>query len=60
MPALVNDEVLDAFAVRGVAVAAEIHRRYDGTADRINLHVGELSGLERWSDLAAAMSTPPS
>jgi probable F420-dependent oxidoreductase len=61
MPALVDDEVLDTFAVRaadGAAVAAEIHRRYDGLADRINLHAGELSGLERWSDLAAAMSAP--
>jgi probable F420-dependent oxidoreductase len=59
MTALVDDEVLDTFAVRapdGVAAAAEIHRRYDGVADRVNLHAAEVSDLRRWSGLAEAMT----
>ena len=46
MPKLITDEILDLFVVRaesGAAIAAEIHRRYDGLVERVNLHAGERS-----------------
>lgn len=57
MPALVDDEVLDTFAVRGAdgaAVAAELVRRYGGLAARVNLHAGRTADPERWAPIAAA------
>lgn len=59
MPALVDDDVLDLFAVRGsdpVAVAAEIRARVGGVADRVAL-IGEDPDLERWAAIAAAIRT---
>ena len=57
MPALITDEILDLFAVRGsggAEIAAEIQRRYGGLVDRINLHAGERAEPERWAEIAAA------
>lgn len=58
MPALVDDEVLDTFTVRGAdgdEVAAELVRRYGGLATRVNLHVGRKADPERWAGLAGAL-----
>ena len=55
MPGLVDDDVLELFAVRGedpVAVAGEITSRLGGLADRVSL-VGEDPDLELWSRIAA-------
>lgn len=57
MPSLITDEILDLFAVRGsggAEVAAEIHRRYGGLVERINLHAGERAEPERWAEIASA------
>jgi probable F420-dependent oxidoreductase len=57
MPALVDDDVLGLFAVRGddpVAVAAEIRTRVGDVADRVSI-VGEQPDLARWAQLAAAL-----
>ena len=57
MPKLITDEILDLFVVRaesGAAIAAEIHRRYDGLVERVNLHAGERSEPARWAEIAAA------
>lgn len=57
MPALVDDDVLGLFAVRGddpAAVAAEIRVRVDGVADRVSL-VGEDVDPARWAPVAAAL-----
>ena len=57
MPKLITDEILDLFVVRaesGTAIAAEIHRRYDGLVERVNLHAGERSEPARWAEIAAA------
>ncbi len=57
MPALVSDEVLDTFAVRGAdgaAVAGELERRYGDLVSRVNLHVGDTADPERWAGLAGA------
>lgn len=56
MPSLIPDELLDLVAVRApnaAGIAAEISHRYSGLADRINLHAGERSDLDAWTDLAA-------
>lgn len=56
MAALIPDELLDLVAVRATdagALAAEISRRYDGLADRINLHAGARSDLRAWTELAS-------
>jgi probable F420-dependent oxidoreductase len=57
MAALVDDDVLDLFAVRGEdpgAVAAEIRSRLGGLADRVGF-VGEEPDLELWSRIAAEL-----
>jgi probable F420-dependent oxidoreductase len=57
MPALVDDDVLALFAVRGsspAAIATEIRARVGGVADRVSL-VGERPDLELWSEIAAAL-----
>lgn len=54
MPGLVDDDVLDLFAVRGrdpVALAAEIRARLGGIADRVGF-VGEDPDLELWAQIA--------
>jgi probable F420-dependent oxidoreductase len=58
MAALVPDEVLDTFAVRGhdaAAVANEITRRYGTLVDAVNLHAPERSDLDRWEGIPAAL-----
>ncbi len=60
MPALVGDDVLNLFAVRGsdpVVVATEIVSRVGGVADRVSL-VGEGPDLEVWARIAAAVRDP--
>lgn len=62
MPALISDEILDLFAVRGesgAAIAAEIERRYGGLVERINLHAGERSEPEQWAEIASAFGPQP-
>ena len=62
MPALITDEILDLFAVRGAngaAIAAEIERRYGGLVERINLHAGERAEPEQWAEIAAAFGPRP-
>jgi len=57
MPALVDDDVLDLFCVRGAdpeSIAREILARVGGVADRISL-VGEQPDLARWAEVAAAV-----
>jgi probable F420-dependent oxidoreductase len=57
MAALVGDDVLALFAVRGedpLAVAAEIRARVGGVADRVAL-VGEAPDLGRWAQVARAL-----
>jgi probable F420-dependent oxidoreductase len=59
MSTLVTDEVLDAVAVRGRSgedVAAKARERYAGLVDRINLHAGEHSDLERWAPVIRALN----
>jgi probable F420-dependent oxidoreductase len=61
MAALVDDDVLSLFAVRGpspAAIAAEIRARVGGVADRVSL-VGERPDLELWSEIAAALRAEP-
>jgi hypothetical protein len=61
MPGLVDDEVLDTFAVRGTdgaAVAGELQRRYGALAGRVNLHVGRRADPERRAVLAAVRGWP--
>jgi probable F420-dependent oxidoreductase len=61
MPALVDDDVLALFAVRGsspAAIATEIRARVGGVADRVSL-VGERPDLELWSEIAAALRVEP-
>ena len=61
MPALVDDDVLALFAVRGpspAAIADEIRERVGGVADRVSL-VGERPDLELWSEIAAALRAEP-
>jgi alkanesulfonate monooxygenase SsuD/methylene tetrahydromethanopterin reductase-like flavin-dependent oxidoreductase (luciferase family) len=57
MPALVDDDVVGLFAVRGddaQAVAAEVHARLGGLADRVSL-LGERPDLDRLAAVAAAV-----
>ena len=67
MPALVTDEVLDAVAVRASTpdeVADEALRRYGHLVDRLNLHAGERSDVDRLTAIVEAFSRrreiPPS
>jgi hypothetical protein len=57
MPALVDDDVLALFAVRGVdpvAVAAEVRERVAGVADRVGL-VTEVTDPQELAAVAAAL-----
>ncbi|WP_372789473.1 TIGR03617 family F420-dependent LLM class oxidoreductase [Paraconexibacter sp.] len=57
MPALIDDDVLGLFAVRGedpAALAADIAGRLGGLADRVSL-AGEHPDLLLWSRIAAAL-----
>jgi len=57
MPALVDDDVLRLFAVRGedpAQIATEIQDRLGDLADRVAL-VGERPDLDAWSQVAAAL-----
>jgi probable F420-dependent oxidoreductase len=57
MPALVGDDVVDAFAVRapsGEAINQQLLRRYDGLVDRIILTGGTQSNYAGWAEIAAA------
>ena len=57
MPALVDDDVLALFAVRGddpVAVAAEVRDRVEGLADRVGL-VTETTAPAALAAVAAAL-----
>jgi alkanesulfonate monooxygenase SsuD/methylene tetrahydromethanopterin reductase-like flavin-dependent oxidoreductase (luciferase family) len=57
MPALVDDDVLTLFAVRGTdprAIATEVAARVGDVADRISL-VGEQPDLTRWAPIGAAL-----
>ena len=57
MPALVDDDVLALFVVRGddpVAVAAAVHERVAGIADRVGL-VTESTDPARLAPVAAAL-----
>lgn len=57
MPALVDDDVLALFAVRGAdpdAVAAAVRARVGGVADRVAL-TGEDPDLELWAQVAARL-----
>jgi probable F420-dependent oxidoreductase len=61
MPALVDDDVLALFAVRGsspAAIADEIQARVGAVVDRVSL-VGERPDLELWSEIAAALRGEP-
>ncbi len=61
MAALVDDDVLDLFAVRGDdpdAVAAQIRERVGGVADRVAF-VGEEPDLEAWARIAGALRPGP-
>ncbi len=61
MPALVDDDVLGLFAVRGddpAALAAEIRARLGGLADEVSL-VGEDPDLELWARIATHLRDGP-
>jgi alkanesulfonate monooxygenase SsuD/methylene tetrahydromethanopterin reductase-like flavin-dependent oxidoreductase (luciferase family) len=57
MAAAIDDEVLDAFAVRGspAEVAAAIHERYGDLVDRVALNPPYPVAPETWSDTLAAL-----
>lgn len=58
MPAVVTDEMLDAFAVcrpTPEEAGREVLARYAGLVDRVNLHAGEVADPERWAGVVAAL-----
>jgi probable F420-dependent oxidoreductase len=58
MPALVDDDVVRLFAVRGedpVQIATEVRARLGGLVDRVGL-VGEEPDLTTWARIAAALA----
>jgi len=55
MTKLIDDEVLDAFAIVGPldSIAAKIRSRYDGLIDRFNVYAPSGIGADRWAEVLA-------
>lgn len=58
--ALIDDDVLDAFAVVGSAseIAAQLHERFDGLATRVSFNAPYPVDPHAWRDLVAELRTP--
>jgi probable F420-dependent oxidoreductase len=59
MPALINDEILDTFAVIGTpeAAASEVQRRYGDIATRITFPIPDGAEPERWAAVFDSLRT---
>jgi probable F420-dependent oxidoreductase len=55
MAGLIDDEVLDTFAVVGSldTIAAKVRSRYDGLVDRFNVYAPSGLDADRWADILA-------
>jgi probable F420-dependent oxidoreductase len=55
MTGLIDDEVLDAFAIVGPldSIAAKVRSRYVGLIDRFNVYAPSGIGVERWAEVLA-------
>jgi len=55
MTGLIDDQVLDAFAIVGPldSIAAKVRSRYDGLIDRFNVYAPSGIGADRWAEVLA-------
>lgn len=61
LPEVIDDEVVDAFAVVGTAdeAAAEVRRRFGGIATRIAMNAPDITELEQWRPVLEALRSIP-